>query len=276
MGGAVFVLAPALGTAQIVQSPVLTGESEVVLQRPEMLPSGLERPRQERREDPYEDSALPVETRVADLLGRMSLAEKIGQLSQLRMEIDSERTQAARLAAGGLGSFLGAAPTPGRRNHLQREAVEDSRLGIPLIFGFDTIHGFRTVFPIPLGLAAAWDPDLLERTDAFAAAESAAAGIDWVFAPMVDIARDPRWGRIAEGYGEDPWLASQLAAAAVRGFQGPDYGRPDRVAACLKHFVGYGATEGGANTTRPKSACRPCATSTCRLTGPESPRARRP
>ena len=251
LGGAVFVLAPALGTAQIVQSPVLTGESEVVLQRPEMYHPGWNDLDKNGAKDPYEDSALPVETRVADLLGRMSLAEKIGQLSQLRMEIDSERTQAARLAAGGLGSFLGAAPTPGRRNHLQREAVEDSRLGIPLIFGFDTIHGFRTVFPIPLGLAAAWDPDLLERTDAFAAAESAAAGIDWVFAPMVDIARDPRWGRIAEGYGEDPWLASQLAAAAVRGFQGPDYGRPDRVAACLKHFVGYGATEGGReyNTT---------------------------
>jgi beta-glucosidase len=150
-----------------------------------------------------------------------------------------------------MGSYLGAAPDAGPRNRLQRIAVEDSRLGIPLIFGFDTIHGFRTTFPIPLGLSCTWDPQLVERVETVAAAESAAAGIDWVFAPMVDIARDPRWGRIAEGAGEDPWLGGLMAAAAVRGFQGSDFGETDRVAACLKHYVGYGAAEGGRdyNTT---------------------------
>jgi beta-glucosidase len=242
---------PLVAGAQEVQSPILAGEADIALKLPAIYHPGWNDLDKNGVRDPYEDPAVPAESRVADLLGRMSLQEKIGQLLQLRMENDSEQTQAARLAAGGLGSFLGAAPTPGRRNRLQREAVEDSRLGIPLIFGFDTIHGLRTVFPIPLGLSAAWDPGLLQRVDAFAAAESTAAGIDWVFAPMVDIARDPRWGRMAEGSGEDPWLASQLSAAAVRGFQGTDYGRPDRVAACLKHFVGYGAAEGGRdyNTT---------------------------
>jgi beta-glucosidase len=242
---------PAPAAAQEVRSPVLTGESDVVLKRPDIYHPGWNDLDKNGVRDPYEDPAAPVEARVADLLGRMTLDEKIGQMLQRHMENDSERTEAGRLAAGGLGSFLGAAPTPGRRNRLQREAVEDSRLGIPLIFGFDTIHGLRTVFPIPLGLSAAWDPALLQRVEAFAAAESAAAGIDWVFAPMVDVARDPRWGRMAEGFGEDPWLASQLTVAAVRGFQGDDYGRPDRVAACLKHFVGYGAAEGGRdyNTT---------------------------
>jgi beta-glucosidase len=248
---AVLAWVPGLAGAPEAQSPILAGEADVVLKRPDIYHPGWNDLNKNGVRDPYEDPAVPIENRVADLLNRMSLDEKIGQLLQLRMENDSEQTQAARLAAGGLGSFLGAAPTPGRRNRLQREAVEDSRLGIPLIFGFDTIHGLRTVFPIPLGLSASWDPALLERVDAFAAAESTAAGIDWVFAPMVDIARDPRWGRMAEGSGEDPWLGSQLAAAAVRGFQGDDYGRPGHVAACLKHFVGYGAAEGGRdyNTT---------------------------
>ena len=223
----------------------------MVLQRPAIYHAGWIDLNKNGVRDPYENPALPTEQRVADLLARMTLGEKIGQLLQVLMQPDSEQTQAARLAAGDLGAFLGAAPTPGRRNRLQREAVEDSRLGIPLIFGFDTIHGLRTVFPIPLGLAATWDPELLRRVSAFAAAESAAAGIDWVFAPMVDIARDPRWGRMAEGFGEDPWLASRLTVGAVRGFQGADLRGADRVAACLKHFVGYGAAEGGRdyNTT---------------------------
>jgi beta-glucosidase len=228
-----------------IQAPVLAAAAEVPLQRPEIYHPGWIDLDKNGVKDPYEDPAAPIAARIEDLLGRMSLTEKIGQLEQQRMDESSARTDAPLLAAGGLGSYLGAAPGPGRRNGLQREAVEDSRLGIPLIFGFDTIHGLRTVFPIPLGLAAAWDPDLLRRTEAFAAAESAAAGIDWVFAPMIDVARDPRWGRIAEGFGEDPYLASRMAAAAVQGFQGPDYGQADRVAACLKHFVGYGAAEGG-------------------------------
>jgi beta-glucosidase len=192
-----------------------------------------------------------VEARVDDLLQRLSRAERIGQLLQQHMTEETVRLDAALIAAGGIGSYLGAAPDAGPRNRLQRIAVEDSRLGIPLIFGFDTIHGFRTVFPIPLGLSCTWDPSLVERVETVAAAESAAAGIDWVFAPMADIARDPRWGRIAEGAGEDPWLGGLMAAAAVRGFQGSDLGQTVRVAACLKHYVGYGAAEGGRdyNTT---------------------------
>src|SRR5262249_35682848 len=136
-------------------------------------------------------------------------------------------------------------------NALQRAAVEQSRLKIPLIFGFDVIHGYRTIFPIPLGEAASWDPGAVERAAAVAAAEARSAGVQWTFAPMVDVARDARWGRIAEGAGEDPYLGSALARARVRGFQGSDYSRPDRVVACAKHWVAYGAAEGGRdyNTT---------------------------
>ena len=151
---------------------------------------------------------------------------------------------------GLLGSTLnvrGAA----RVNELQRVAVEESRLKIPLIFAFDVIHGYRTIFPIPLGESASWDPAAAERSAAVAAAEARAAGVAWTFAPMVDIARDARWGRIAEGAGEDPFLGAALARARVRGFQGHDYSAPDRVVACAKHWVAYGAAESGRdyNTT---------------------------
>ena len=161
---------------------------------------------------------------------------------------------ADKLKRGEVSSFLDGSAlieTPVMRNKLQHIAVEQSRLGIPVIFGHDVIHGFRTIFPISLAQACAWEPDLFERTQAIAAREAAAAGIDWTFAPMVDLARDPRWGRIAEGFGEDPWLGSLDAAASVRGFQGTNVADPDRVVACLKHFVGYGAAEGGRdyNTT---------------------------
>jgi len=206
------------------------------------------------REDIYENPAQPVPRRVADLLGRMTLDEKIGQLWQAGMDPDADTKLADRLRCGEVSSFLDSSlmlETPALRNRLQHIAVEESRLGIPLIFGHDSIHGFRTVFPIPLAQACAWEPELFERTQTISARESAAAGIDWVFAPMVDLARDPRWGRIAEGFGEDPWLGSVDAAACVRGFQGTNVADPDRVVACLKHFVGYGAAEGGRdyNTT---------------------------
>ena len=131
-----------------------------------------------------------------------------------------------------------------QRNYYQRIALE-SRLKIPLIFGRDVIHGYRTVFPIPLGQAAAFNPDLTEQAAAVAAKEASADGFKWAFSPMIDIARDPRWGRVAEGSGEDPYLASILAASAVRGMQGDDMAQPDRIVACAKHFVGYGAAEGG-------------------------------
>ncbi len=206
------------------------------------------------KQDVYEDPAQPVPRRVADLLKRMTLAEKIGQLWQVAIQKDSDTALAETLRRGELGSCLDDSKlmeTPVMRNKLQHLAVEQSRLGVPLIFGHDSIHGFRTIFPIPLAQACAWEPELFARTQAISARESAAAGVDWVFAPMVDLARDPRWGRIAEGFGEDPWLGALDAAASVRGFQGTNFGDPNRVVACLKHFTGYGAAEGGRdyNTT---------------------------
>jgi beta-glucosidase len=210
------------------------------------------------KRDIYEDSSQPIAKRVNDLLKRMTLDEKIGQLWQLSLgpDTDSDKQFADQLQQGKIGSFLGTflgeqGESPVMRNKLQRIAVEQSRLGIPLIFGNDVIHGLRTVFPIPLAQACAWEPELFERTATIAAREAVAAGIDWTFAPMVDLARDPRWGRIAEGFGEDPWLGALDAAASVRGFQGTNVAAPDRVVACLKHFAGYGAAEGGRdyNTT---------------------------
>jgi beta-glucosidase len=204
--------------------------------------------------DLYEDPSQPVDRRVEDLLSRMTLEEKIGQLQQDHRDADADQTLREALRQGLIGSFLDGSElieTPMPRNQLQHIAVEQSRLGVPLLFGHDSIHGFRTTFPIPLGEACAWEPELFERSQAISARETAAVGIDWTFAPMVDLARDPRWGRIAEGFGEDPWLGELYSAACVRGFQGTNVAAPDRVLACLKHYVGYGAAEGGRdyNTT---------------------------
>ncbi|HEV2318109.1 MAG TPA: glycoside hydrolase family 3 N-terminal domain-containing protein, partial [Verrucomicrobiae bacterium] len=206
------------------------------------------------RMDKYEDPSQPIEKRVNDLLRRMTLREKIGQLWQSDTAPDADVAMAKTIREGGVGSFMGGSvmiERPFMRNHLQHIAVEQSRLGIPLIFGHDAIHGFRTVFPIPLAMACAWEPELFERTQTIAAREASAAGVDWTFSPMVDLARDPRWGRIAEGFGEDPYLGSLDAAANVRGFQGTNMADTNRLAACLKHYVGYGAAEGGRdyNTT---------------------------
>ncbi len=196
------------------------------------------------------DAAL--EARVDALLRRMTLEEKLGQLQQLDGEADGRfRPEHLELArAGRLGSTLnvrGAAQV----NELQKAAVEGSRLKVPVLFGFDVIHGYRTVFPIPLAEAASFDPELAEATARAAAAESAAVGLKWTFAPMVDVARDPRWGRVSEGAGEDPYLGSVMARARVRGFQGDDVSREDRVIATAKHWVAYGAAEAGRdyNTT---------------------------
>lgn len=206
------------------------------------------------KKDVYEDPSQPIQKRVNDLLKRMTLEEKIGQLWQSDTPADADIVMAPKLRAGQVGSFLGGSSvieTPILRNKLQRIAVEQSRLGIPLIFGHDAIHGFRTIFPIPLGEACAWEPELFEHTQTISARECTAAGIDWTFSPMVDIARDPRWGRIAEGFGEDPYLGSLYAVANVIGFQGTDVADTNRIVACLKHYVGYGAAEGGRdyNTT---------------------------
>ncbi len=192
-----------------------------------------------------------IERKINALLARMTLAEKLGQLQQLDGEGNGKyRPEHLDMARKGLlGSTLnvrGARMT----NELQRAALE-SRLKIPILLGFDVIHGYRTIFPVPLGEAASWDLDIIERASAVAAAESRAAGVHWTFAPMVDIARDPRWGRIIEGAGEDTFLGSQIAFARVRGFQGTDYSRPDKIMATAKHWVGYGAAEAGRdyNTT---------------------------
>src|SRR5262249_28164004 len=152
-----------------------------------------------------------------------TLDEKVGQFHQSIRDVGAEKTFAPALKRGEVGSFFGGGAVienATQRNALQRIAIEQSRLGIPLISGHDSIHGFRTIFPIPLAQACAWEPSLFERTQRISGRETAAAGIDWTFAPMVDLARDPRWGRIAEGFGEDPWLGSLYAAANVRGFQG--------------------------------------------------------
>lgn len=187
---------------------------------------------------------------VEALLARMTRQEKVGQLSQLAYHAHHHEAALEAARSGTVGAFLNAS---GRelRNELQRLAVEQTRLGIPLVFGRDVIHGYRTIFPIPLGLGATFDPELVEATAEAAAAEAAEDGVDWTFAPMVDVARDPRWGRVAESPGEDPHHVSVMGAAMVRGFQGLDPAAPDRVAACAKHFVGYGAAEAGKdyNTT---------------------------
>ncbi len=196
------------------------------------------------------DRAAAAIPRVEALLAQMTLAEKAGQLSQRAIHGVVDEATAVAVRNAQIGSFLNA-PTLAERNELQRVAVEQSRLGIPLIFGRDVIHGYRTIFPIPLGQGATFDPALVERAAAIAAHEATESGIDWVFAPMVDVARDPRWGRVAEGCGEDPVLTARMGAAMVRGFQGEEIGAPHHVAACAKHFVGYGASEAGKeyNTT---------------------------
>ena len=193
-----------------------------------------------------------VEERVNSLLARMTLEEKLGQLQQLDGEANGNfRPEHLDLIRKGLlGSTLNVRGAQ-RTNELQRVAMNESRLKIPVLFGFDVIHGYRTIFPIPLGEAATFDPLLAERSAAVAAQEANNLGVRWTFAPMLDIARDPRWGRITEGAGEDPFVGAAFARARVRGFQGQDYGAPDKILACAKHWVAYGAAEGGRdyNTT---------------------------
>lgn len=181
---------------------------------------------------------------VSDLLSKMTLEEKLGQMSQISYKDQHSVSHEEPILKGQTGSFL-FLTDPVEINRLQHIAVEQTRLHIPLIFGYDVIHGFRTIYPIPLALAASWDPAVAQRVQSMAAREASAVGIRWTFAPMVDIARDPRWGRIMEGAGEDPYLGSRMAEAQVRGFQGDAIGSPDHILACVKHFAGYGAAEGG-------------------------------
>ncbi|QOY91235.1 beta-glucosidase BglX [Paludibaculum fermentans] len=189
----------------------------------------------------------PNVTAKADaLLGRMTLEEKIGQLAQIggiAFVPGSPKPEDA-IRKGQAGSILWISK-PGDINRLQKVAMEETRLHIPLIFGLDVIHGFKTLFPMPLALAASWDASLIERVHGVAAKEARASGITWTFAPMLDIARDPRWGRMIEGAGEDPFLGAMVARAQVRGFQGNDLTSQDHILACAKHFAGYGAADGG-------------------------------
>src|SRR3989440_12844870 len=185
-----------------------------------------------------------AEQNIDSLLARMTLEEKLGQLNQLSVDNQPTPEQLELVRKGLVGSFLNLTGATATRD-AQHVAVTESRLHIPLIFGHDVIHGYRTIFPIPLGEAASWDPEAVEAAARVAAREAAAAGLHWTFAPMVDVARDPRWGRIAEGSGEDPYLGSAMAAARVRGFQGADPRAPDAVLATVKHFAAYGGAEGG-------------------------------
>ena len=181
-----------------------------------------------------------IDQRVEELLQQMTLEEKIGQMNQLSagyQAIDA-------IANGQVGSILNVVD-PVEINAVQRAAVEKSRLGIPLLVSRDVIHGFRTIFPIPLGLASTFDPDIVERGARIAAIEATASGVRWTFSPMLDIARDPRWGRVAEGSGEDTYLDVKMGVAMVKGYQGDNYSDPTCLAACVKHFIGYGAAEGG-------------------------------
>jgi beta-glucosidase len=190
-------------------------------------------------QQPTSDSE--IEQRVNALLQKMTLQEKAGQLTQLAA---MNAHTAEMIKQGKVGSILGVLGAE-NVNVAQRTAVENSRLKIPLIVGYDVIHGYRTIFPVPLASAASFDAQLIEQSERVAAKEATASGVKWTFAPMVDIARDPRWGRIVEGAGEDPYLGSVVAAARVRGFQGSSIADPQSVVACAKHYVAYGAVEGG-------------------------------
>ena len=205
------------------------------------------------------DDDQDVEQRVTALLAKMTLAEKIGQMNQQHAGLpDPIGLLSADLRAGRIGSVLNNVDVD-IINELQRIAVEESRLGIPLLVGRDVIHGFRTVMPIPLGQAASFNPELVRSGARIAALEAASTGVNWTFAPMIDLSRDARWGRIAESLGEDPYLTATLGAAMVQGFQGDDPSKPGSIAACAKHFAGYGASEAGrdyATTNIPENELR--------------------
>jgi beta-glucosidase len=204
----------------------------------------------------YKNPALPLAERLSDLLARMTREEKIGQISQIAALSVENPNDLAGLRSGKWGARILAdtawagndcvsALSVDKLNKIQRVAVEESRLGIPLLYGRDVIYGHRTVFPIPHAHAASFHPELLEKAMATVAAEASSEGVHWTFSPMMDLVRDPRWGRVIESCGEDPHLSSRMAAAAVKGFQGPDPAVPGRLLACAKHFVAYGGSEGG-------------------------------
>jgi beta-glucosidase len=196
----------------------------------------------------YKNSTAPVESRVSDLLKRMTLAEKILQLSQGTVgdnnNPNNKGFQKPSFQAG-IGSLIDFSSDPAFRNTVQKRAMEETRLGIPILFGYDVIHGFRTVYPISLAQGCSFNTELVQEMCAVSAKETKLSGVDWTFSPMIDVARDPRWGRVSEGYGEDPYTNARFAVASVKGYQGNHLNDPYSIAACLKHYIGYGLSEGG-------------------------------
>ncbi len=196
----------------------------------------------------YQQAGRDVEDRVEDLLERMTLEEKILQLNQFIIGRNTNINNIGEVMKdipGEIGSVIYFSDNAALRNEMQRKAVEETRLGIPVLFGFDVIHGFRTIYPIPLAQGCSWNPGLVEENCSLSAKEARLSGTDWTFAPMVDVSRDPRWGRVSEGFGEDPYLNAVMGAASVKGYQGDDLYQTDNIAACVKHFVGYGESLAG-------------------------------
>lgn len=196
----------------------------------------------------YKDKKEPLESRIEDLLKRMTLEEKILQTNQWTYgkNANANNIEASKKAVRlEIGSLIYRSINPVYRNEIQKKAMEESRLGIPILMGFDVIHGYRTIFPIPLAQACSWNPILASQACVVAAKESRLSGVDWTFSPMIDVARDARWGRVAEGYGEDPYTNSVFSVAAVKGYQGKNLSDPYSIAACLKHYIGYSLSEGG-------------------------------
>lgn len=196
----------------------------------------------------YKDASKPIEDRVNDLVSKMTLEEKVMQLNQYTLGRNDNANNMADPVndiPAEIGSLIYFSSDPALRNQVQKKAMEKSRLGIPVIFGYDVIHGYRTTYPISLAQACAWNPELVKKASAVAAQEARMSGVDWTFSPMIDVARDGRWGRVSEGYGEDPYTNALLGYVTVQGYQGDDLSDSKKVAACLKHYVGYGASEGG-------------------------------
>lgn len=200
----------------------------------------------------YKQSGVSIDARTADLLSRMTIEEKILQLNQYILGLNTNVNNIGEAVDDmpvGIGSYIYFSGDAHLRNKAQRRAMEESRLGIPILFGFDVIHGFQTIYPIPLAQGCTWNPELVRQSCSMAAREARMSGTDWTFSPMIDVARDGRWGRVAEGYGEDPYTNAIFGVASVRGYQGDTLASSNQVAACLKHFAGYGMSEGGRDYT---------------------------
>ena len=205
-----------------------------------------------KKEPLYRNPAAPTEKRVEDLLSRMTLKEKVYQTWQSYVGLNSNPNNAGVILDTiplEIGSLIYLEPGPELRNSIQEKVMKESRLGIPVLFAYDAIHGYRTIYQIPLGQACSWNTDLAEKVSRVSAMESRMSGVDLVFSPMIDVARDGRWGRISEGYGECPYVNSRFCIAAIRGYQGDDLADHSHVAACMKHYVGYGMSEAGRDYT---------------------------